>query len=260
MLSGDYILTILLLNKSDLSILNKRTLKYKLADAEKDYFLAIVSKIIYNSPLREKLVFKGGTAIYHCYLQQARLSEDLDFTSLDKSITLKDVKSVFELYDFLEIKKDYISNATIKIERLKYNGPLGLPNSLKVEIDYLQNVVLPTKELFYRNVWGVTTKIQVMDVKEICAEKIRAISARALYRDFYDLLLLFEHFKFELKEIVELIRHKEIRKPITQESIRQNWVRAKKEKEAELSTIFYSKEVSNSSIETLINKIMVKIK
>ena len=131
-------MTIALLNKSDLSILNKQALKYKLADAEKDYFLAIVSQIIYDSPLRDRIVFKGSTAIHHCYLPQSRFSEDLDFTSLDKTITLEEVKSVFEPWDFLEIKEDYVSNATIKIERLKYTGPLGLPNSLKVEIDFIQ--------------------------------------------------------------------------------------------------------------------------
>lgn len=85
-----------LLTKQDLSLLNKRSLKYKLADAEKDYMLAIVSKIIYDSVLRDKLVFKGGTAIHHCYTPQLRFSEDLDFTSLDKSIGIEEVKMVLE--------------------------------------------------------------------------------------------------------------------------------------------------------------------
>lgn len=201
-------MTIALLNKSDLSILNKRTFKYKLADAEKDYLLAVVSKIIYESPLRDKIVFKGGTAIHHCYLPQTRFSEDLDFTSLDKSITLEEVKEVFRSVDFLEVKDEYVSRATIKIERLKYTGPLGLPNSLKIEIDYMQNVVLPIKTLPYKNVWKVETKVNVMDVREICAEKIRAASGRARYRDFYDLVLLFDAIKFDIKEIVDLIKQK----------------------------------------------------
>lgn len=67
-----------LLDRTELNIRNKK-LNYPLAIAEKDYFLAIVSKIIYNSPLREKLVFKGGTALHHTYLPELRFSEDLDF-------------------------------------------------------------------------------------------------------------------------------------------------------------------------------------
>ena len=40
-----------LLTKQELSLRNKRTLKYNLMAAEKDYFLAVVSKIIYDSSL-----------------------------------------------------------------------------------------------------------------------------------------------------------------------------------------------------------------
>ena len=252
-------MTITLLNKSDLSILNKQDLKYRLADAEKDYFLAIVSQIIYDSPLRDKIVFKGGTAIHHCYLPQTRFSEDLDFTSLDKSITLEEVKTVLGSQDFLKVDEDYVSKATIKIERLKYSGPLGLPNSLKVEIDFMQNVVLPAKIIPYRNAWKIKTNVSVMDIREICAEKIRAASDRARYRDFYDLVLLFGSFKFDISEITELIKKKEIRKPIKQESMLNNWKIAKKEKEEELSRIYYAREVSDADVEGLIQKLNIDV-
>lgn len=248
-------MTISLLTKSDLSLLNRRSLRYKLADAEKDYLLAIVSKIIYDSPLRDKLVFKGGTAIHHCYMNQLRFSEDLDFTSLDKSIKLEDVKSVLESQDFLEVRKDNISKATIKIERLSYRGPLGLPNFLKLNIDFLQNVVLPAREIEYKNAWGVKVKVKIMDIKEICAEKIRATSERARYRDFYDLFLALGHFKLDVKNIIELIKQKEIRKPITKASILANWETAKKEKEKEVARIYYSKAVSDSDIEKMIDSL-----
>lgn len=246
---------IALLSKSDLSILNQRALKYRLAEAEKDYFLAVVSKIIYDSPLKQKLVFKGGTAIHHCYLPQTRFSEDLDFTSLDNAISSEEIRAVLGSQDFLEIKKEYVSGSTIKIERLKYSGPLGLPNSLKVEIDFMQNVVLPPKDIIYKNVWGVKTKVRVMDEREICAEKIRASSGRARYRDFYDLSLLMERFKFDLREIKGLIMRKEIRKPITHASILKNWKMAMEEKEEELQRICYSKDVANNIIERTIAKL-----
>ena len=247
-------MNIALLNKSDLSILNKKSLKYRLADAEKDYLLAVVSKIIYNSPLGNALVFKGGTAIHHCYLPQTRFSEDLDFTSLDKAIKLQDIKAVLAAYDFLEVKEDYVSKSTIKIERLKYFGPLVLPGSLKIEMDFTQNVVLPAKTLIYKNAWRVNTMVKVMDIKEICAEKIRASSDRARFRDFYDLVLLFDGFQFDAREIAGLIKQKEIRNPITTDSILGNWKIARKEREAELSGVYYAKEISGSMVETIINK------
>lgn len=250
---------IVLLDKTELSILNKRTLKFNLADAEKDYLLAVVSKIIYDSPLREKLVFKGGTAIHHVYIPQSRFSEDLDFTSLDNNITIEEVKKVFSPFDFLEVKDEYVSKATIKIERLKYAGPLGLANSIKVEIDHTQNVVLPVKPFVYRNAWKVDTKVNAMDIREICAEKIRAASDRARYRDFYDLVLLFKCEKFNIREIIELIKKKEIRKPITQESMLNNWRIAKKEREKELAGIYYAKAIDGKEVETLVREIDVNV-
>jgi predicted nucleotidyltransferase component of viral defense system len=230
-------------------------LQYPLAVAEKDYFLALVSKIIYDSSLRDKLVFKGGTALHHCYLNQMRFSEDLDFTSLDRNIKLEDVKKIFEPYDFLEVKKEYTSNATIKIERLVYNGPLGQLNSLKLEIDFLQNVVLPAKDLEYKNIWKVDTKVKAMDMREMVAEKIRAISDRARYRDFYDLFQILKNYKIDLKEIVELIKQKEVRKPISQESMLANWEIAKQEKIGESQKIYYSKEIADLEIEQMLKRI-----
>ncbi|MFH1825365.1 MAG: nucleotidyl transferase AbiEii/AbiGii toxin family protein [Candidatus Firestonebacteria bacterium] len=252
-------MTIKLLDKTQLSLLNKRSFNYKLADAEKDYFLAVVLKIIYESSLKDKIVFKGGTAIHHCYIPQSRFSEDLDFTSIDKSISLHEVKTVLESQDFLEVKKDYVSKATIKIERLKYDGPLGLPNSLKVEIDFIQNVVLPVKHLEYKNVWGIKTSVSVMDIKEICAEKIRAMSERALYRDFYDLCLIFKYFKIDLKDIIELIKQKEIRKPISKKNILENWRLSQKEKENKLGMIYYFEKIDDSYIDELLMGINIDL-
>src|SRR5260221_13385561 len=49
-----------------------------------------------------------------------------------------------------------------------------------------QNVVLPAVETTYTNVWQVPVTVMTMDIREICAEKMRAASTRARYRDFYD--------------------------------------------------------------------------
>ena len=251
-------MTIVLLSKSDLSLFNKHSLKYNLADAEKDYFLAVVSKIITDSPLKNKLVFKGGTAIHHCYLKQTRFSEDLDFTSLDKEITLEEVKKVLRTQPFLEVKEEHVSKATIKIERLKYTGPLVLPNSLKVEIDFTQNVILPAKKIPYHNAWKIDTKVNVMDIREICAEKIRAASDRSRYRDFYDLFLLMEKYKFDMKEIIKLIRQKEIRKTISKKAMLVNLKNALEEKKKELTRIYYARNISENEIEKMINNFPIE--
>ena len=70
-----------MLSRQQLEILNRKSLRYPLQIAEKDYILALVLQLISRSPLDKKLVFKGGTSLHHCYLEQQRFSEDLDFSS-----------------------------------------------------------------------------------------------------------------------------------------------------------------------------------
>jgi len=162
---------------------------------------------------------------------------------------------MFAKADYLSIKKDYLSGATVKIEKLQYIGPLIQPNSLKVEIDFLQNVLLPPQAVTYHNVWGVEFKVKVMDVKEICAEKIRAMSDRARYRDFYDLFLLLEKHRLNLQEVIGFVKQKEIRKPITKAKIEVNWKVIATQKEKEMSQIYYSREIKDMQIKTMIENL-----
>lgn len=244
-----------MLTRQQLEIINRKSLRYPLHIAEKDYFLALVLELIADSSIGKTLIFKGGTALHHCYLDQYRFSEDLDFSSNKTSLSLGKVRKIFDNIDYLSIKKDYLSHATIKIEKLQYTGLLVQPNSLKVEIDFLQNVLLPPQTMRYQNVWGVDFTVRVMDVREICAEKIRAMSDRARYRDFYDIYLLLEKYPLELDEVVSYVRQKEIRRPITKAGIQTNWKVISTEKEKGMGQIYYSKQVEDSQIETLIQNL-----
>ncbi|MFA6475458.1 MAG: nucleotidyl transferase AbiEii/AbiGii toxin family protein [Patescibacteria group bacterium] len=245
-----------LLGRRELEAINRTSLRYPLAVAEKDYFLALVSKIIYESPLRDKLIFKGGTALHHTYLPQLRFSEDLDFSSNTVPLILNEVKAIFADYDFLSIKKDYVSKATIKVERLQFIGPLNQANSMKVEIDFLQNVVLPPLEIKYHNVYGVDTLVRVMDIREIAAEKIRAMNDRIRYRDFYDFTMICLKLKIALTEIIDLLQQKEVRKPISPQNILSNWQLVQANKQNELAAIHYSESLIDNSIEKCLQQLI----
>jgi predicted nucleotidyltransferase component of viral defense system len=217
--------------------------------------LAVVSKVINESELKNKIVFKGGTATHHCYLPQMRFSEDLDFTAVNQSISVEEVKAALEAQDFLSVKKEYVSKATIKLERVQYAGPLNQPNSLKVEIDFVQNVVLPAQTLPYKNVWGVDATMQVMDIREICAEKIRAMNDRVRFRDFFDFYLITERLKLDINEVLELVRKKEVRTVIAPQNILEHWNLAKTERQKEASIVFYDTTVTDSDIEAALQKL-----
>src|SRR5512136_675545 len=107
--NGGCIMTLELLSKAQLQIINRRGIQYPLDAAEKDYLLALVVKILYESELKEKLVFKGGTALYHTYLPQLRFSEDLDFIALSP-VSIEDLAKVLSAHDFLELKEHNVSD------------------------------------------------------------------------------------------------------------------------------------------------------
>lgn len=243
------------LNRQQLEIINRRTIGYPLQIAEKDYFLALAIQLVYNSPLENKLIFKGGTAIHHCYLPQMRFSEDLDFTSIDPNITLNEIVSVLETDTTFRVNKYYQSDFTIKIERLQYQGLLGQPGNIKLEVDHHQSVVMPGIIANYQNVWKINTTSYVMDQREICAEKIRAVSQRARYRDFYDIYFLIKKLKLGLDEAINILKQKEIRTPIIAANIASNWSVAKEQKARDLGSIYCSEEVANYEVESLIRNI-----
>jgi predicted nucleotidyltransferase component of viral defense system len=101
--------------------------------------------------------------------------------------------------------------------------------------------------------------VNAMDAREVCAEKIRAASDRARYRDFYDLVILFDKFKFDIRGIVDIIKRKKIRKPITHDSIARNWKVARREQEAELSRVYYSCKVGDKEVAQLLKRLRVNV-
>lgn len=236
-----------LLSRAQLSIINKNNLRYPLAIAEKDYILAIVLQVIYDSNLKDRLIFKGGTAIHHLYLNQLRFSEDLDFATTGR-VSLDDFKEAFKPYKFLEIVKHHPSNFALKIERLKFVGPLGQPNSIKIDIDLAQDLILPAERIDYRNIFRVPVTVPVMALKEICAEKVRAINERARYRDFYDLTAVLKRNSFKPAEIIEILKQKELRRPLSKDSILDNFKIADEAMKSGAENLFYREEIDGREI------------
>ncbi len=82
-----------------------------------------------------------------------------------------------------------------------------------------------------------------MDIREIYAEKLRAMSDRARYRDFYDFYLITQEYRPDFAETISLLMQKEIRKPVSQESILSNWKIASKDRSDEMDSVYYEDEI-----------------
>lgn len=168
---------------------------------------------------------------------------------------MKDITKIFTKSEVFKIKKKYVSKATIKIEKLKYYGVLDIPNNIKVEVDFLQNVLLPPVPKKYQNVWDIDFTVSVMDSVEICAEKLRACNDRFRYRDFYDLYMMVNVLKIDVKQAIALIPDKEIRKTFAKNNIIENLNLALGEVLASGDTVTYKKSVKSSELKNFFNKL-----
>jgi hypothetical protein len=216
----------------DLSLLSNRLAKKgerRIPEAvlEKDYCLSWFLVGMSATPLRDILVFKGGTAIKKCYIPDYRFSEDLDFTlreetpfeaiqgHLDEAFRRTEeasgVKISFSRYD----RHSHENSHTFY---LAYEGPLpgAAGKEVKVDITIRERIVFPVATLpvlkayaEYRDL-PTDAVIGVYSLNEIATEKIVALfdPARNEPRDLYDLWHLSGNRLVKPAELIEAVRAK----------------------------------------------------
>jgi uncharacterized protein len=170
---------------------------------EKDYVLTWALLAIANSPLRDRLAFKGGTAIKKIYEPDYRFSEDLDFTLLDDVSNQELVAAIEALFPWLRREV----NLTLEVRRvethvqtgnpaiyLNYVGPLrGDPSSRFFKTDFTHNELLlfplveTSLQVPYSDCRGRNETLCVYSPEEILTEKLCALLARTEPRDLHDI-------------------------------------------------------------------------
>jgi predicted nucleotidyltransferase component of viral defense system len=162
--------------------------------AEKDYLLDLMLFSL-SKNTKDELVFKGGTCLYKLYGLN-RFSEDLDFTArapIDLDFLLDRMRSDLSLFGvgLVSTKKRRVHSSSMF--RLRFEGPLytGAERSLTTvrldintgsSVDLIPEAVRHVPD--YPDVPPFTTL--AMDLREILAEKVRAITSRTRARDVYD--------------------------------------------------------------------------
>ena len=176
---------------------------------ERDYCLAWFLVGLSRSPLREHLVFKGGTALKRCYFGDYRFSEDLDFT-LTEELPLDDILAALDgiyaevhrasgiIFHFSrEDRKKHQNSHTFY---LAYEGPLPSTSTKEVKVDVTtsERIVRPLEERpvvrgydEYEDL-PENCSIRAYALEEIIVEKIVALTDRARNepRDLYDIWYL----------------------------------------------------------------------
>jgi len=95
-----------------------------------------------------------------------------------------------------------------------------------------------------------------MDLSEICAEKIRAINERARYRDFYDLAMTFRNSSLELSYVINILKKKELRKPLKRQFILENLNIAQEAKNKGLENLYYREEITRDEIDQMLYRLL----
>jgi predicted nucleotidyltransferase component of viral defense system len=196
---------------------------------ERDYCLAWFLVGLSRVPLRERLAFKGGTAIKRFYFGDYRFSEDLDFT-LTEDVPFETLRAELEPV-YKEVQR--ASGVVFRFERedrqrhvnshtfyLAYDGPLPArtASEVKVDITIRERLVLPLVERpvvrgydEYEDLPDGAT-VRVYSLEEISVEKVVALGDRARNepRDLYDIWHLtteghvdLDHLKAEVEKKLE---------------------------------------------------------
>lgn len=172
---------------------------FSLGQVEKDYFQHIILGAI-SRKMAGLLVFKGGTALQKTGLL-TRFSEDLDFTitgrvSLDKlKVT---ASTAIESYNYVVDLDNLIEDERTLGFRLRIQGPLFRDRrgicTIRIEASRREEVSLPPRSAEINPPYYdiLPYVLEVMNLEEIAAEKIRAIYTRDRARDLYDLYRLIE--------------------------------------------------------------------
>lgn len=154
---------------------------------EKDYALTWLLYGVYNSELKDVLVFKGGTALSKVYFPKFwRLSEDLDFTVV-KEIQPEEIESMMKNgLNLLNEKTgmnfyiaSFHSNPDHAIVSIQFTGSLG-KNVIRMDIS----------------------------LNEILLEKMRSIIQCGKSRDYFDVWMLLNKNEFDKDKIKDLFMEK----------------------------------------------------
>jgi len=217
----------------NLSLLSNRLAKAggrRLPEAilERDYCLAWFLVALSRIPLRERLAFKGGTALKRCYFGDYRFSEDLDFT-LTAETSFEALRHELDpLFAevrrasgiaFRFVREDRQTHADSHTFYLEYEGPLSAPaggREVKIDITIRERLAFPIEDRPVLRAYGEyadlpeDAKVRVYSLGEIVAEKVVALMDRARNepRDLYDVWYLADGQHVDLADLGHAIEAK----------------------------------------------------
>ena len=209
---------------------------------ERDYLLSWVLAGVGQTPtLRDKLVFKGGTALRKCYFGDYRFSEDLDFSALEgvpkgeemermvreaceTAIRLLGEYAPVEVYcERYTEREPHPGGQEAFAIRARFPWQSRPQTRVMIEVTMDERVLLPAEQRQVIHDYGepLNAEVKVYSLEEIVAEKLRALLqqadmferrgwSRSRARDYYDLWRVLGTYRdgMDLGDFDSLLREK----------------------------------------------------
>lgn len=143
--------------------------------------------------LRERLAFRGGTALHKLHLHPGkRYSEDIDLVQVNAEPIGETLDRLREKIDpWLGVPKRKLNEGRVTLSYRFLSEDSGIPSRLKIEINSREhfNVMgLKSKPFRVKNPWfEAEAEVVSYDIHELLGTKMRALYQRRKGRDLFDL-------------------------------------------------------------------------
>ena len=169
-----------------------------------------IVEIFSDDFLREKLAFRGGTALHKLHLKpQVRYSEDIDLVQVDQ-------ENIGEILTRLRVALEFLG--TPRFKKTIHNNTLTykfeteiepvITQKLKIEINTREHFSIQTLQKREHNVkssWFTgSAEITTFSLEELLATKLRALYQRRKGRDLFDFWYAHSKANVNIKNIVPI--------------------------------------------------------
>jgi len=166
-------------------------------------------QLFYDIYLRERLAFRGGTALHKIFLKpQVRYSEDIDLVQIKKESIGETIDAIRKQLEFLgesSLKQKSRNNTLVYRFESEIKPVINL--RLKIEINCREHfTVMGYKEIEHtiKNTWANgSCKLKTYTVEEMLGTKLRALYQRKKGRDLFDLYHALSNLELDTYSIMK---------------------------------------------------------
>jgi hypothetical protein len=191
---------------------------------EKDYWVCYALKLIFESPIKDEVIFKGGTALSKCCKFIERFSEDIDLVVIRKEVeTGNQLKTKLKKITqevtapFVEVEMKGITNKLGMIRKIAYNYPKifkgnygQVRDTIIIEATWLGYFEPHTKRglnTYIYDMMNATNQTTLAEEYNLLPFEALVLDSRRTFCEKIMSLVRFSHTEYPIADLNAKIRH-----------------------------------------------------